>query len=77
MKIEILVYNSRNSLLARGVETVDAIEEYEVLKDLMIEAVTGKLSFLKLRDEDGTDSFLGVAVLKKSKIIVKPIDEKN
>jgi hypothetical protein len=59
------------------VQNVSEISEYEALKDLMIEAVTGKLSFLKLRDEDGVDGLVGSSVLIDCKIIIKPKNENN
>ena len=64
----LLMYIPTGELYAEGVQLLENEEQFDQLKDLMSEAVRGKLAFIKIGGK--TDQFVGKEMLIKSKIIL-------
>lgn len=67
VKIEIL-HVPTQSVVAVGYEHINNLDEYDALKSIFIEAVEGKVTFLKVVTETQSDILLGRNILSDSKI---------
>lgn len=63
-------YIPRPFVVGNGVQWLDSESELEQLKDLMSDAVRGKIAFLKLNNAE-EEIFIGRDILTKSKITLK------